>query len=326
LAHLVIGYPSPLATCVVRRLVERGDVVVVVCSSGVQLEPGVDCLVGDVARIDFGLSGEQYNHLRRIVRRVTVVESTEQHAQGRIHFRELETARPVRVAAEVSEFAASAQQLDSLVYLSSLSIFGEKKGTIFERDFLVQRSFAERRDEVLAVAEKQIHNIESKVPIAVVRIGGLVGSEITGELLIGSELARVAQYALAAPDECEFVFSDRPLHFETLERAAEILLRVDAQSPAVALHIVDDDPWTDRQLVQWLFEHVQKRAVEVQRGPGAVSQLLRVATAQPGRVRTLLAEFERTEAVRQFGPLLNRDVSKTLSRLFQRAPLGGVLP
>lgn len=326
MAHLVIGYPSPLATCVVRRLVERGDVVVVVCSSSAQRESGVECLVGDAARIDFGLSGEQYNHLRRIVRKITVVEGTEQHAQGRVNFRELETARPLRIAAEVSEFVACAQQLDALVYLSSLSIFGEKKGPVLERDFWVPRSFTERRDEVLAVAEKQIHNIASKVPIAIVRIGGLVGSESSGELLIGSELARVAQFALAAPDECEFVFSDRPLHFETLERITEILLRVQAQSPAIALHIVDDDPWTDRQLVQWLFEHVQKRAVEVQRNSGTVSQLLRVASAQPGRVRTLPAEFERAEAMRQFGALLNRDVATTLTRLFHRTPLRGVLP
>jgi hypothetical protein len=325
LAHLVIGYPSPLAACVVRRLVERGDVVIVVGSAGSPPESGVDYVIGDAARIDFGLSGEQYNKLRQVVRRITVVESTEQHAHGRLQLRDLETSRPVRVAAEVKEFAECAAQLDALVYLSSLSIFGDRKGTVLERDFLIPRSFTERREEVLAVAEKQMHHIEAEVPTAIVRTGSLVGSEDTGALLIGSELARLAQFALAAPDECEFVFTDRPVHFETLERATDVLLRVHGQHPAVALHVVDDDPWTDRQLVLWLFEHVHKRAVEIQRNSSAVSQLLRATTAQPGRVRTSQAEFERAEAVRQLGPLLNRDVASTLSRLFRSTPLRGVL-
>ena len=308
----------------VRRLVERGDVVVVVGSAAAPKEPGVEYITGDAARIDFGLSGEQYNRLRQVVTQLTVVESTEQLAQGKLQFRDLETSRPVRVAAEVSEFVACATRLQALVYLSSLSIFGDRKGSVLERDFLIQRTFTERREEVLAVAEKQIQDIAARVPTAIVRIGSLVGSENTGELLIGSELARLAQFAIAAPDECEFVFSDRPLHFETLERAADVLLRVQGQVPAVALHVVDDDPWTDRQLVNWLFEHVQKRAVEIQRNGSAVSQLLRATTAQSGRVRTSLAEFERAEAVRQLGQLLNRDVAATLSRLFRSAR--GVLP
>lgn len=326
MAHLVIGYPSPLAVCVVRRLVERGDAVIVVGSAGSPREPEVEHVVGDAARIDFGLSGGKYNELRRVVRRITVAESTEQHALGRLQYRDLEAARPVRVAAEVKEFAECAVQLDALVYLSSLSIFGDRKGTVLERDFLIQRSFTERREEVLAVAEKQVHEIEASIPRAIVRAGSLVGSEDTGALLIGSELARLSQFARAAPDECEFVFTDRPIHFETLERATEVLLRVRAQHPAVALHVVDDDPWTDRQVVHWLFEHVQKRAVEVQRNSSAVSQLLRATTAQPGRVRTLQAEFERAEAVRQLGSLLNRDVATTLAKLFRNAPLRGVLP
>lgn len=314
-----------MATHLVRRLLAADEEVIVVANLGSFEQEGVRVMVGDAAKIDFGLSGELYGELCRVVRRVTVVEITEHLSAAQLRYHDLESARPIRVAAEVSEFAAQSAQLESLVYLSSFAVFGEQKGLVFERDFPTRRTFSQRRDEVLAIAEKQIHRVGHVAPTAVVRIASLAGSEVSGEILIGSDLARLAQFAAAAPDECEFIFSDRPVHFETVERTVEVLIRVQPLRPLVALHLVDDDPWTDRQLVSWIFERIHKRVVEAQPGVGAMSQLLRAASTQPGRVPTAQADFERAEAVRQLGGLMNRDVNQTLLGLFGQSSMTGIV-
>ena len=321
MTHLVVGYPGPLSVAVVQRLVGRGETVCVVGGPGPALADGVEFIPGDCAKIDFGLSGAVYVRLCQLVTRVTVVETTEQLPPSEQGYRDLESSRPVRVAAEVAEFARAAAQLNGVVFLSSLAVFGDASGVVFEKDLDVGQSFSHQRDEVLAVAEKQIRALPVGLPCVIVRTANLVGYESSGEILIGSELGRLAKFAVAAPDDCQFTFLDQPLHFETVERTAAVLVRVVPTYPAVTLHLIDDEPWTDRQLLTWFFERLHKRITDVPRGTSAVSQLFRAATTQSGRVRTSKADFERNEAVRQVGDLLSREVGLTLENLFGRGPV-----
>lgn len=290
--------------------------VTVIGSSNDSVDQGIRLVQGDAARIDFGLSGADYLQLARDTRQLTVAETSEHVQDGLVDSRELESARLMRVASEVVDFALVATRLERLVYLSSLAVFGDTRGAIIETDFDRGQSFSRRSDELLAVSEKQIHRLSSAVPRAIVRIANLVGHERTGEILPSAELGRLAKFAVAAPRECEFSFADRPLHFETIERATEALVRVQPSATGVALHIIDDEPWTDRQVITWMFDRLHKSIIDVPRSTASVGQLFRAATIQSGRVRTAQAEFQRSEALKQLGHLLTRDIAGTLERLF----------
>lgn len=316
MTHLVIGYPSPLALSVAQRLACAGQSVAVIGAPSCIINSSIRLIQGDAARIDFGLSGADYVQLTRDVRQLTVAETSEHLHESAENLRDLESTRLLRVANEVVEFAQAASRLERLVYLSSLAVFGDARGAIFEKDFEIGQTFSRRIDEVLAVSEKQIHRLSSDIPRAIVRVPNIAGHEGSGEILSGAELGRLAKFAVAAPDVCEFSFADLPLHFETIERATEALVRVQPGAPGIAVHMIDDEPWTDRQVIKWMFDRIHKSIIDVPRGSASVGQLFRAATIQSGRVRTTRAEFQRGEAVRQLGSLLARNIERTLERLF----------
>ena len=226
MAHLVVGYPGPVALCLVEQLARRGEEVVVIGKAGPRLPTDVEFVSGDCAQVDFGLSGASYRRLLDRVRRLTVAETTEHQHKSDQGFRDVEEARPIRVASEIVEFVSASTVLEGTTYLSSFAVFGDSEGTIFEKDFELGQSFSRQRDEVLAVAEKQIHRLPGHVRLGILRTANLAGWEETGEILPGAELGRLANFAVAAPDECEFAFTDLPIHFETIERTVQALIRI----------------------------------------------------------------------------------------------------
>jgi thioester reductase-like protein len=311
---LVLGIPDPVALCLVSRLADRGERVAVVSGPEFQDEfgEGVEVYPGDSASIDFGVTGEDYNRLLGRVSMVYLAHSTLRGAG------EVEKSRVVRQASEVREFVRAGGAPQGVSFLSSLLVFGNARGSVTEADFQVGQKFGDEYEESLAVAERIIRSMKGERPLSIVRTGPVVGDEETGELLPGSPLAHLVRTIERNSEDKGYVFSDLPVRYETVGRAVAALLRTNPQRGIQMLHLVDEDPLSDRQLTLWVAERLQKQIVESSNGPRPWSSLGR--SSYPGS-RALSGwglHFSRMNAEAQIASLLDRDEARVLEKLLPR--------
>ena len=329
--HLVLGTPGPVAQRVIVELVARGERVITLESEilperwGAMTEEArgvfstaVELLPGRSDHIDFGLSGGDYRRLLAEVRHIYLAESgatLKEHA---------EDSRLVRLAAEVREFVSAGGAPEGITFLSSLLVFGDTSRPVDESELFVLQGFADKHEKSLALAEQIIRSIEPYRALAIVRTAPIVAEEDYQEVLPGSVFAYLQSAVRSAGQEFDYVFTDLPTRWETVERATAALLSVKPAPVVNTLHLVDVDPLTDRQLVEWLAKRSNKIVRERHGSARAWATLTRSNFAGSRAVRGWGLLFSRSEAEAQIPDLLDRDEYETLSNIFPDAgaPLG----
>jgi hypothetical protein len=228
---------------------------------------------------------------------------------------EVGKTRAVRQAVEVREFVRAGGAQDGVTFLSSLLVFGNARGTVSESDFQVGQRFSDEHEESLAVAEKIIQSQKDARPLLIVRTAPVVGDEETGELLPGSPLSHLVRLVERENQEKGWVFTDLPVHFETVGRAAAALALAKPISGKEVIHLVDVDPLSDRQLIFLVAERLHKHVFEVSARTRGWSSLSR--TTYPGS-RALSGwglHFQRASAEARISSLLDRDQNAVLQKL-----------
>ncbi len=311
---LVLGPPNPVALRVVEHLSAKGDAVVVVGSPELRssLPESVELCVGDAASIDFGLSGRRYLELLASVDEIVLADTTY------VSSGEVERNRFVRQAAEVAEFVKAGGGQKGVRFLSSLLVFGSAKGEVSEDEFEVGQRFRDEFEESLAVAEKIIRDLGHRCPISILRCAPVAGDDRTGELFPSAPLSHLARQVISAPSDIGHTFTDLPVHFETVERVAKSLFRLQPKEHTRVAHLVDKNPLTDRALIHWLAKAANKRVHERAPGPRPWSSWGRAS--YPGG-RTLAGwglRFRRDFAEEQLTDLLDPDREALLEGLFSR--------
>lgn len=314
--HLVLAVPDPVAHAVVTKLVERGEDVVVVAGPEFREDfpPAVRFFPGDAASIDFGLSGDQYRALLPMVSRIYLAQS------GFSTLSDVEKSRSVRQAAEVREFVRAGGAPDGVVFLSSLLVFGNAPGRIRESDFRVDQRFQDEHEESLAVAERIIRSLGGERGLAILRSAPVVGSEATGSLVAGSPLAHLVRLFERSADERGFVFTDLPLRWDTVERVSEALVRLPVLDGARAYHLVDEEPFSDRLVAQWISEHYDKPVMENAGSARLWASLVKPSYPGSRAMSGWGVHFDRENAKAELGELLDRDEAAVLRRLFSGDP------
>lgn len=319
MSTLLLGYPGPLAVQAAHLLAKSTERVLVVGSEDAArpLPESCEFLGGTSSSIDFGLGRRDLARLAGEVRELVVAESLDHPASP---VSDIEGASVVRVAAEVREFVAEHPLPFGIRFLSSLRIFGDWAGSAAESDFAVGQSFSSREHEALAVAEKQLRLLSPEVDMAIVRVAPIIGSEAEG-LWRTSDVARLLAVARAAPDDVDIHPSEELILYETVERAVEALLFAPLGERHQTYHIVDEEPWSERQLVEWACERWEKRVVRVPSTVAGWSQVLGGSRKSSWKVPTFSTIFGRTRAEEALGDLLQRDVGAMLSALADTAEL-----
>lgn len=312
-AHLVLGFPSPVADVYLRQSHALGHSLITVAPAGTSklLPKGVELVVGEPTSIDFGLSGEDYKLLLGRVGQLSIAE------QSTRSIADVEQSRSVRMAAEACEFVRAGGAPQGVRLLSSLLVFGDAQGAVSEEDFFVGQKFAVREEEALAVAEKLVREVAHLRPVAVVRCAPLVGDEETSTLYDDSSFSRLARQIQTAPEDLACSFSDLPVRIETVQRAARALLMAQPAPLARTYHLVDAEPLTDRALMLWLAERAQRRISEAPGAASVWSNWLAQSAGDSRVVRGWGLRFARANAERDLRPLLDRDQLLVLSSLFR---------
>lgn len=317
MSTLLLGYPGPMAVRAAHSLAESSESLLVVGreDASARLPPRCEFLGGASSSVDFGLGRRE---LARLAGEVTEVVAAESVDHLMLPVSDIEGASVVRVAAELREFVAEHPLPLGVRFLSSLRIFGNWSGSAAEADFAVGQSFVSRQDEALAVAEKQLRMLPSEVNMAIVRVAPVIGSHAEG-LWRRSDVARLLALARVAPDEVEVHPSEELVLYETVERAVEALLSVPLGSHHQTYHVLDDEPWSERQLVEWVCDRWEKRLAPVPRSASAWNQVFASGRTRTWKVPTFLAMLGRAHAEESLGELLHRDQGALLSALADTA-------
>lgn len=314
--YLVLGTPGPVAIRLMSRLIERGESVCTVAPQGGHRIPsGVRLFLGEPTHIDFGLPGKDYQALLSGVSAVFLAETATASPAA------VESARHVRMAAELAEFVDAGGAPDGVTFLSSLLVFGNLQCRVREEDFSLGQSFADPLEESLALAERIVRRIVGRRPLAIIRSAPVAIDEIEGTLIDGSQLAQLARVVDAAPPEFDQVFSNLPVRIESVNRVAEALLMTTRDRETV-VHLVDKAPMTDRDLVEWLAARRGKKVREVLGGSRPLAYWLRPNLPGGRVVRGWDLVFERTQASRHILSLLDRDEQQFLESAFPGVDAG----
>jgi len=211
----------------------------------------VHLIEGDATSMDLGLSGAEF---RTLTGEIDVIHHCAQASSPGV---DRSTAVPMNVggAREILEVAEAARDLKMLVFHSTAMVSGDRSGVVREDDLGTGQGFRNAVEETKARAEKMMRAAMSKVPIAVLRPGMIVGDSTTGEvdrfdgpyLLILLLVTSPPDFALPLPGR-----GDAPLHLVPIDyvvRAARVIGR-DPRAAGRTFHVVDPSPLTTRQVFE----------------------------------------------------------------------------
>ncbi len=306
---LLTGFPSLLARAVCVEIVRsdsRARIVALVRSKSVaearshldelpaEQRARITVVEGDAAAIDLGLSGVEFNTLRREVTRI--------HHCAQVAYLDAErkTAERVNVGGtrEAIEFASGCERLGCLVLHSTAHVAGDRRGLVKEDELKVGQGFRSVVEETRGRAEKLARNAMGRVPIAVVRPATIVGDSRTGEvdrfdgpyLLFLLVVTSPPDLALPLPGR-----GDEPLNLVPIDWVARAAVAIgrDARARGRTFHLVDPQPLAARRV----FELVARAGGR--RGPrGSIpANLARALLRAPGLDRIAKSPRALVEAL-----------------------------
>jgi thioester reductase-like protein len=215
------------------------------------LRARVNCIEGDPAAIDLGLSGAEFKALAREVTHI-------HHCAEVTHLGvDRKTAEHVNVGAalEALEFARSCSRLNCLLHYSTAHVSGSRTGVVTEDELDAGQSFRNVVEETKARAEKVMRAAMGSVPIAVVRPATLVGDSHTGAvdrfdgpyLLILLVVTSPPDLALPLPGR-----GDDPLHVVPVDWVARAAVAIagDPRGRGGTFHLVDPRPLPARRVLE----------------------------------------------------------------------------
>jgi hypothetical protein len=256
---LLTGFPSnELARRVLARLVELDPDVFVTCLVPQRfmdqalakraLLPSsvgsrIQLLEGDVAAIDLGLSGREYNDLRGRVKLVhhcaaVTYSGAPQTMAERVN---------VHGTCEVVEFARGAKKLERVVHWSTLGATWDRDGVVWEDELLEPESG--RLMQTRFRAERVIEKARGQVPVTVLRPAMLAGDSRTGELARIEGAGLLILGLLNAPRDVPVPRpgpGDMPLQVVPIDYAVEAGLCLAGVESTIGrtFQIVDPSPFT----------------------------------------------------------------------------------
>jgi hypothetical protein len=240
---LLTGFPAnELARRVLARLLELEPEAQVIClvlkrfmdqaeaqrlRLGVERARRVELIEGDVAAIDLGLSGAEYNSLRK---RINVVHNCAAVTYSGAPTRMAEQCN-IHGTCEVIEFARGAGELSRVVHWSTLGATWDRAGVVWEDELVEPQSgrlmrTRHRAEGVAARARKE-------VPVTVLRPAMLAGDSKTGELARIEGASLLIAGLLTAPRDVPVPRpgpGDTPLNVVPIDYAVEAGLTI-ARAP-----------------------------------------------------------------------------------------------
>ncbi len=136
----------------------------------------VEVYSGDVSLPNFGFDAGAYERLSEATTRVI-------HCAATVRFdHSLEEARNINVEGtrRILDFAAGARQLQSLAYVGTAYVAGERTGLVREEELAVGQSYRNTYEQTKSEAEALVRSRRASLPCVILRPSIIVGDSRTG--------------------------------------------------------------------------------------------------------------------------------------------------
>ena len=198
---------------------------------------------GDVAAVDMGLSGAEFNEL---CERIQTIHHCAAVTYTGATFHQAETVN-VGGTHEVIELGRHARQLTRLVHWSTLAATGARDGVVYEEDLIAPQG--SRLLHTRYRAERLMRRAQRELPITVIRPAMLVGDSRTGQLARVEGAHLLIAGLLAAPRDLPVprpVRGEVELQVVPIDYAVDAGLTIASASGTVGrtYHVIDAAPVT----------------------------------------------------------------------------------
>lgn len=234
-------------------------------------------VVGDVAKMDLGLSGPEIDDLTSKVTHLFHLAAVQYLGAPR------EEHERVNVGGtrNVLTLAREMKQLERLVHFSSCYVSGDRVGVITEDELDEGQRFRNAYEETKFRAEKLARASMEALPVTVLRPSIVVGDSETGEIdrfdgIYGMGILLVTSpisVPLPLPGDGVAPLHVVPVDFVT--RAA-IALAQDPRAVGGTYHLVDPNPLSSRRVYELIAERAGKKLPRVTLSYSVARRLLRI--------------------------------------------------
>jgi thioester reductase-like protein len=235
----------------------------------------VEVLVGDIADLRLGLSGEDYDRLTR--------EATSAHHLAAIYNLAvpLEVAQRVNVdgTGNVLDLCERCERLERLNYVSTAYVAGMRTGVVYEHELVLGQAHKNHYESTKFQAELWVRERMHRVPTTIYRPAIVVGDSMTGETqkfdgpyYILRTIARAGGGPLATFGRAQAPFNVVPVDF--IVDAIATVAR-DPLAVGETLHLVDPEPMTAAELFRVLAREYAGREPTFRVPPRLVESSLR---------------------------------------------------
>jgi thioester reductase-like protein len=245
-------------------------------------------LVGDVAKMDLGLSGPEVKHLIETVSHVFHLAA--------VQFLGVDESEAERVnvtgTRNTLAIAREMKKLERFAFFSTCFVSGDRSGVITEDELDEGQGFRNVYERTKYRAEKLVRSRIDELPITIFRPSIVVGHSQTGEidrfdgvygmgiLLVASPIA----VPLPLPGDGTAPLNVVPVDFVT---QAALTLSLHTEARGLTFHLVDPNPLSVRHVYRLIAARAGKNLPRVHLSYGITRRLLRLP---------IIERFSRTPA------------------------------
>lgn len=276
----ITGFPGFIASRLLRRLAESGDQFLLLVQPALVAQAGrelntiaqqtgtplsnFEILTGDITEPDLGLAQNDFQRVRS--------ESTILFHLAAIYDLAVQQDLAMRVnvggTRNVNQFAKTLPALRHYHYVSTCYVAGKRTGRIFENELRHDAGFRNYYEETKYLAEIEVEDLKSQLPITIHRPSVVCGDSHTGETAKYDGIYYLINYLLKWPSllsNFNIGNDDVSLNLVPVDFvvAAMSALATDAEAVGKTLQLADPDPLTTRELFNLIARSLVGREARI---------------------------------------------------------------
>jgi thioester reductase-like protein len=271
--YFITGFPGFIASRLVRRLAERSarflllvqpafvpqasrELEVIAQQAAVPLAD-FEILPGDITELGLGLTGSTLERAR--------AETTALFHLAAIYDLAVQQEVAMRInvggTRNVNQFAQSLPALRHYHYVSTCYVAGKRTGRILESELRHDAGFRNHYEETKYLAETEVDELKSQLPITIHRPSVVCGDSRTGQTAKYDGIYYLINYLLKWPSvlsSFNIGNDDVSLNLVPVDFVVEAMTALATDSKAIGktLQLADPNPLTTRELFNEIAKHL----------------------------------------------------------------------